>query len=278
VVAVSDPVGHLAARGAAPVVHGAGLEFATARHRAARRGLELYASAMLDRRLLLAADGKTPAPIGDGWLWGWALDGSGPRLVPASAVFPSDGSLVGVASGPTWASALELALLAHCQEAALAEALAAPTPLPAIPLDLVPLDEVGQRLVRVLRAARAPLAAHDLTGTLGVPTCTLCLGERAVAHASGATLAEALREALEQALLAWQADLTGQPEYRPAPVADLPPALRGRPREPPAGARASSLATALRARGSLPVAVPLDHDPALAAVLPYALRVVLVAP
>jgi hypothetical protein len=56
---------------------------------------------------------------------------------------------------------------------------------------------------------------------------------------------------------------------------DAPPAVR-----PATGRvkRAADLTARLVSRGLAPVAVPLDHDPALAAILPYLVRVVPAAP
>ncbi len=276
---VTDP------RGVAATVHGAATGFTTARHRAARRALELYASAMFDRRRLLAADGTVPdvpPPPGDGWLRGWRLDDRGERLVPASAVFttaPGGPHLpAGVASGPTWAAAVETGLLRLCRELTVADALTAAGPFPAVELDRAgldgtALDEAGQRMLGILRLFRAPVTAYDITGALGVPTYAVYLDGRPVAYAAGWSPADALRDGLEQAVLACQSDLAGEPDYRPPPVPGLLNRAReGRPSPPPAGY--ARVVDVLAARVGPPVAVPLDHDPALATALPFAVRVV----
>jgi len=304
----SDPVGILAVRGVSGVVHGAALDFAPARHRAVRAALELYASAMLDERLVVGHDGRSmpsdagSAPGARGWLWGWRLDGGGERLVPVQAVFDSvfgskaNGHArlpVGVASGPSWAAAIEAALLRRVAQVTLTEALETESAFPAIPLDEIPidgapLDAVGLRLLHILRRAGAQVTAQDITGRLQIPAFALYLGKRttATAQAAGWTAADALRDGLERVLLAHQSALTGETQYAPPPLPPLPfsgsgsrtaagasraagwPAWNERP------ARVAEVARALASRYGLAVAVPLDHDPALNSALPYAVRIV----
>ncbi len=283
----SDPVGLLAARGVSGVVHGAALDFTDARHRAARAALELYASAMLDSRLLHPAE--EPRQGGRGALWGWRLDGGGPRLVPLMAVFDAtsiDGASplpAGVASANTWAAAVETGLLRCYETMAAADACVADAPFRSVDLDGAQLDETGRRLLEILRIARARVTAYDITGPLGVPAYALYLGDRAVAHTTGWTDADALRTGLERVALAHQAATAEQPDYWPPSVPALPAAVRGgcdldsRARAPflDHPDRVTQLAAAMTERGATPVAVPLDHDPALEPVLPYAVRVVI---
>jgi hypothetical protein len=256
---LADPDGALAALGVPLAVHGAALDFPTARYRAARHALEWYAWA--------AADG--------GPLRGFRVDGGRPHPVRVDVVRathrPPGWLPAGVASGPTWAAAVETALLHRCAAVAVAEA---PSAHP-VEVDAVPLDEVGQRLRGILRVAGAPVRAYDLTGPLGLPTYAVYLGDRPVAQVSGWTAAGALRDGLELVTLAYQAEASGEPEYDPPPV----PALSvhsGQTRAVPADADPAGLIRALAERGVTPVAVPLDHDPVLNPVLPYAVQVVLV--
>jgi hypothetical protein len=292
---VSDPVGLLAARGCPGIVHGAGLDFPTARHRAARTGLELYASCMLDRRRLLATDGGPLPPDADsreGWLWASRLDGGENLLLPVEQVFargptPVPGPPVGVASAATWAAALQSGLLQQVEAVTIAEALASTAAIPRLDLEPTGYDAVTQHLLRLLRLGDAEIAIHDITGSLGVPTFTFCLGIRTVAHISDRLAEDALRLGLERLLLAHQAVTTNQLEYDPPPVADLPPGRRGAvtftwaelearsPHAQPPGDWLADLLDRLRQQGRVAVAVPLDHDPALAGALPYAVRVVL---
>jgi hypothetical protein len=285
-----DPEGRLAACGHPGVVHGAALDFVTARNRAARRGLELYAWAVLDRRRLLDGDGAPRARAAKtapgGRLWGWRPDGHGEHLVSADTVFGPPrrpaGIPVGVASGPTWQDAVQRGLLERCAQAAARAAIAAAPAFPAVDFTAAPLNEAGRRLLQLLRLARARITAHDLSEVLGVPAFLLSLDRQPVAQAAGLTAAEALAGGLEQALLAWQAAAAGQPDYAPAAPAGIPvQLLSDRPRRVPPGLGipagadpVSWLAAALSRHGWTPVAVPLDHDPALASVLPHAVRIV----
>lgn len=102
-VEVPDPVGLLG--GAVSRVVGTGLDFESARHRAALKAFAVYASLMVDPRRLLAADGRTPlaAPGSDpdalladlrtgrisGFVLGHRLADGGTRAVAADVAFPA---------------------------------------------------------------------------------------------------------------------------------------------------------------------------------------------
>lgn len=292
-VRVSDPVGLLALRGASPKVYGAGFEFSTARHRAVRRALLLYASAVLDQRRLVHRHGA-PAGRADGQetgnaLWGWRIDDGQACLLPVRQVFGTNDDYrsalpLGVASGSSFHAAVEAALLQHC-EALTVAASRTSQEVRTVDLAHAELDDVGRRLLSILRLLGADVRAYEITGALAVPTFTLYLGDRAVTHIARWTPAEALRDGLEQVLLAHQSLVAGEPEYHPPAV---PTWLRPqRPLSPygpyaptPAASlagdeRVFALARALLRHGWRPVVVPLDHDPALSKVMPYALRVIM---
>lgn len=112
----------------------------------------------------------------------------------------------------------------------------------------------------------APAGVHLYAFQLGADPAAL------VEHGAGFTAAEAVEAGLGRLLLAWQADNAGQPEYAPAPAVNL--------RTSAADTRADALrhapfVEALHTAGAVAVAVPLDGDPAVQAVLPYLVRVVL---
>jgi hypothetical protein len=190
-----------------------------------------------------------------------------------------------VGSGSTWAAAVETGLLRRCQALTVADAFGAGREFPAVDLDDAGLDGAGQRMLGILRIAGAPVTAYDITGPLAVPTYAVYLRDQPVAHVSGWSPAEVLRDGLEQAVLAYQSELAGEPDYRPPSVPDLTGCTRGgsppsaRPRPFPAGShgadRFARLVDALAALGGTPVAVPLDHDPGLSAALPFVARVVI---
>ena len=97
--------------------------------------------------------------------------------------------------------------------------------------------------------------------------------------------AEALRDGLEQALLACQACAYNQSDYAPQPVLQLPESLRGDHSQPletsepsvrPPVADQRSIVDALHQLGWIPVVVPLNHDPEMSQIMPYVVNVVLV--
>jgi len=261
--------------------YGAGADVGAARHAATRRACELYAAATVDHRRLVGG-------TADRQVWGYDLLTHRPRRVAAAAVFPSlRGELPTAAnapylgSGTSWAEAVCTALSAVCRAVTVAELAHREDGCPLLDLDAAPLDERGRRHVGNLRAAGVPVAVHEITGALGVPSFAFCLAGRTIAHRSGPDVPEALGHGLEQLVLAHQAQRSSQPQYAPAGVADLPERLRGtRPTrcEPvPPGDRPAQqqrLCRALACAGHRPVAVPLDHDPAVAEVLPYLVHVV----
>jgi hypothetical protein len=93
---------------------------------------------------------------------------------------------------------------------------------PVIDLDRIELDPTGARYRCLAVALPEPVRCVDLTCRLGVPAVATEIGGRTVAHTAGGTLADAVRDGLEQALLAFQARVNDQPEYAPPPVPQLP--------------------------------------------------------
>jgi hypothetical protein len=116
-----------------------------------------------------------------------------------------------------------------------------------------------------------------VTGTLAVPTVLCYLGATPAGCGSALSLAAALAEGMKQALLHYQARENAQPEYAPPTVPAIPVHLRGNTGAYSAqqSLTASDLVERLREQGCCPVAVPLDHDPEVSAVLPYIVHVVL---
>lgn len=300
-VTVANPVGPAPAF----TLIAAGPDAATARRRAALRGLAAYGCRQVDPRRLLARGDGTPLLAGpaatDGaaldraWVdlaagrlsaqvWGLRLHDGAPRPVDVAAAFPA---LIrpgagwgpvpsGVAAGYDWGEAIEAALLDHCLGRALAEVTTAGPPYPELAVDSVALDPIGARYRAMLETVGERPTVYDVTGSLGVPALAFCVGPRTVAYACALHAADALREGWERVLLAYQAREHDQPEYAPPEVPPLAAPRRGdRTGPPPAPVEADGLVAALRAGGAVPVAVPLDHDPEVSRILPAMACVVL---
>ncbi|MEV0967816.1 YcaO-like family protein [Microtetraspora glauca] len=150
-------------------------------------------------------------------------------------------------------------------------------------LTAMPLDARGDRYRAILAATGRAVALHDITGPLGVPAVVCSLDGSVAGEAAGLTMEDAIRDALEQAVLTSQSQADGRPGYAPTPRARLPERARARLPEratsgitrqvrPPVSV--ADIVAALERRGMRPVAVPLDHDPEVADVMPYAVHVV----
>jgi len=283
---------------------GIGNSLSTSRRRAALQACELYAASIVDRRRLptremqqklrLPADRFfSEAPLAEVKEWVWASDlRSGQAcLVPASLAYPVLRGLspqstprLGIGSGMSWAEALSRGLLSLCHHLTITQFSDRQKPYPQINLATTPLEPEGttQRhtLSYILDKTEETLKVYDVTGPLQVPTFAFCLDGKTIAYTTQCTVAQALRDGLERALIAWQ---LAHEEIAAAPTAlDLPPALRGDdastpvyevPQEWPE--RLQWLQLALQKRHWNAFAIPLDHDPALHAVQPYIAQVLL---
>lgn len=281
---------------------GVGTDMGMARRRAAQRACELYAASVVDERRLVQGNGQ-----GSG-IWGYDLAEEQPRLVPAASVFPTLGGLVPspestpwLASGFSWAEAVTTALASVCRQLTVAGLDFDGAPFPLIDPDAGLLDEQGARYMQILRTWKVPVTVYEVTGRFQIPSFAFCIGTatepyrtvayRTVAYQSGVDVPGALCRGLEQVVAYEQARANHQPEYAPPGVADLPHRARGvrpivpRLREPQLrGSQPGSsddwtpqqqrLSEALRQQGKRVVVVPLDHDPAIADVLPYIVNLV----
>jgi hypothetical protein len=282
---VSDPMGLLAPGQPRPVATGAGLDFKAARLRTALRALAWYGSLMVDPRRLLSPGGSTPAaPAQEAHVHAIGLTEGGVHLVPAALAFPALRAPrppyllpTGAAAGYSWRAAIEAGLLGQCRRVGVAEAVRSHAEFPRLDLDGAPLDPSGERLLAYLACTDEPVAVHDLTRTLGVPTFACSLGDGRIAYGCGMSVTEALHDGLETLLLAWQADANDEPAYAPRTWPRIQVANGGpfrKPAEhPPLDLPA--MAGALRRNGQIPLAVPLDHDEEVHARMPYLVRVVL---
>ncbi|MEW1751657.1 hypothetical protein [Streptomyces angustmyceticus] len=249
------------AGGAAPA-YGAGTGFAEARRDAALRGLASYAAHH--------ADDRRHGP--GGTVWGWSPYERRAEAVPASRVFATDHE-VGVAARLCWDDAVADGLAQHCVRLALrdvAQGRARPRPVELEPGSLSPGE---RRLLDLLHASRGSVEVADIGEALGVPVLAWWQGGRPAAATCGN---EAVAEGLRAALLDRQSAMTDEPAYAPARW-DRPgtPVPCGEPARLPLPAGPERMAEALRSRGARPLVVPLDHDPAVHAVLPFLVRVVI---
>ncbi|MEV7676667.1 YcaO-like family protein [Streptomyces sp. NPDC088752] len=271
-------VPHPVFRDSAVTVYGSAIDFVQARHRAMHHAVELYAAALYNPRR------ANP----DGTVWGLRLPDDGAEPVDAAKVFLTTeqewraGVPIGTACGRTWDEALTTGLLRHCEELTVANAAGSEQPRPRVDLAALAVDDEVAHLVRLLEVTGADITVHDVTDPeLRVPTLVFDLDGTTVACAAGLDFVDAAVTGLERTLLRWQADHNDEPGYAPIPVPPLPDApcddkeslphqidLRTDP--------VQQLVAALLRAGWRPVAVPLDHDPALTALAPYVLRIVLV--
>jgi ribosomal protein S12 methylthiotransferase accessory factor YcaO len=298
-VEVSDPALLLGPETPRPLATGAGLSLADARRAAVLRGLAVYASLMVDPRRLHvgrdAADPRTGDPDEDlkslreqrwdGYVWGYGLADGLSHEIPATAVFPALRGVgpaylppAGAAAGYDWREAVRRGLAGECRRLTIAEVVEGRTGLTAIEWTDVVLDDRGELHRSMVKIIGEGLDVYDVTGSAGVPTLAFCLDDVTVAYASGFSFAQALSDGLAEVLLRHQAEASGQTAYAPPGVPELPGRERPSRRTACPDWSTDDVATATRLGhlGWTAVAVPLDHDPALAtSVLPYLVNVVL---
>jgi putative thiazole-containing bacteriocin maturation protein len=235
----------------------------------------------------------------------WALDLQTKRVcsVPVEQVFPAlfqsdqgtctgcdapcahDGSgpARGIASGMSWEEAICQALLDWCNYLTVEEVKNTRRAYAQVDLSSASLMPEGTYLYRLLReTVGQQLCIYDVTGSLGVPTFATCFGEQVLAYATHYDEAHALGIGFERALQRYQAEHCQQLEYVGVPAPALPSFLRasrlsvpryGLPTAWPA--RQEWLLQRLRLNGFRVLVIPLDHDPALARILPFIVQILL---
>lgn len=288
-VAVQDrgALGHIGQH-----VFGSGDSIGEARAQATMQALSRYAAVCVDRRRLLCASGA-PLPVDDpaaaGWAWAHDLSSGEPRLVPALVAFPalakpSPPPAVsrppigpGVAAAHSWDEAVQAGLAGLCTGIVAGLAAGSTERFAVVDLSSEALSAKATRYRDLLALAGSPATVRDLSAVLGVPAFAAECGGRTVAYQAGRERAAALEACLHTALLHCQSRISDQLDYAPLAVPQLPPSDEVTPRPslaPPVGE--ADLVGALRARGRCPVAVVLDHDPSVSAVLPFLVNVVVV--
>ncbi|WP_127936683.1 YcaO-like family protein [Nonomuraea polychroma] len=261
---------------------GAGFGHDAARRDAVRKVLAVYGARTVDPRRLAGSDGR---PLMDaqadpdarpkrsrtafqrGYVWGYEIDDpEKARLLPAADVFGRDRA--GLAAGDDWERAVGRGLADQCLQMTMAGLASRSEPFPRIDVTAVDLHEEGRRCRDILTRLDGLPEVYDLTGPLGVPTFACCSGEVTIGYFTDLDPAEALGEGLRSALLRLQS--TGYGEAEP-----LPDRLRGPWRRTSTPATdMTAVVSRLRARRRVAIAIPLDHDPEVAAIMPYLTRVV----
>ncbi|WP_017623390.1 hypothetical protein [Nocardiopsis chromatogenes] len=280
-----------------PVRFGGGFDPEQARCSAALAALADHCAHHLDPRRMLTAEGTAhpalsedsaadpqhaAAELHGGFLWGFEVDAPDRlRLVPASAVRAAPCRV----AGHSWRQALTTALFDHmCREASAAPGRAAPGR--RIDPTGIALDSAGTRCRDHLAGLAGLPEVDDLSEARGPTVLALRQGATLVGCATGADAASALSTGLVRLVMRDQlppearggschASL-GTPRTEPVPRPEGDGTHR-----PTAGSAADRspdpqrTAALLRRRGKVAVAVPLDHDPATAAILPYIVSVVM---
>lgn len=252
-----------------------GPDFASARHRAALKAVGVYG--------VLAS---APHSAGRRPRWGLRLGDDAPRLVDvdaaSGAAHPDAANRgAGVGAGLDWTQMVTAAVLARYRADLLtgsgsrsglsgSDGRSALIDRPCTPIDEKALasDPVLRKYHRLLGALGHGVRLYDLTGVAGVPTVG-CAVEGAVRHVETAlSWTAAAHQGLEHLLAAAQSGAL------PGAVLDEP-AVRDHGWTPPADVTPADVIDAIRRTGREPVLTLLDDDPAMARVLPYAGRVVL---
>jgi hypothetical protein len=255
----------------------------------------------------------TPAPQKDVETWTWALDLHTQQacLIPAPLAFPSlqHGELRiederGIGSGMSWAEAVCQALFDWCTFLAIEQVHDAQRRYAQVDLTMIPMSPEGIHLYRLLQTSGGQVTVYDVTSTLSIPTFAVYVDQKVVAYSTHCDIAQALSTGLRQAMRQYQATQAQEPEYAVVPVPDLPEQARtGRdssgydPLRSPQSLQAPTdndqwgtpdqmmpeawtayqehLLQTLQTHSFHAWALPLDHDPALAQMHPYIVRVLL---
>jgi len=288
VVDPKDPTaGHLLS------TYGVALDAQQARVTALRRALELYASRAVDLRRMHtrgqaahvgARISTTQPPSG---VFGVEIVNNEPVVVPSELAYPClsghdrSTDLIGVALGSSWRASVETALLAHLRAISIAQLSESRRPFPQLDIASLRLDGEVAELRELTSRLNEETAVFDISPFEAVVVLAFTLADRTVAYSASLSSAAALAEGLSSVLLAAQSpELFATIHPR---IIELPMERRGNqssqlpvdiPERFPEDHR-PLLNQAVRRLGYRPVAIPLDHDPALYDLAPNLVRVVL---
>ncbi|RLK59470.1 hypothetical protein [Actinokineospora cianjurensis] len=271
-------------------VTGAGLDFAAARYQASLRAFASYGSTIFDPRQMLDINEQPLVQRAEGldlitedlqsgrlagFVWAYNLATSRPMLLDAVRAFPNtdEGSHLGSAAAAySWKAAISAALISQCHRMTLLEQTGS---APELDITNIPPNSQLEHY-RVILSKIGPVVVRDITGSLEVPTVICLLKGVHLGSGSGLSYLDAVTAAMEEALLSYQASANQQPEYAPPTAPTAPQASRSRLPFPVDRPRTvDSVIQTLHRSGHTPLVVPLDHDPEVAAIMPYLVRVVL---
>ncbi|WP_327027997.1 hypothetical protein OG989_19710 [Micromonospora sp. NBC_01740] len=285
-----DPLARgLGCDAAGAAVRAVAFDYPTARVEAARRALTRYAGLMVDPRRLVDGAGRPLAPgdaeaddlhrllragLPDGHVYGLDLASGTVLPVPVATVFTRLAVAVaapvglGEGFGPSWDAAVARGLASHWSydPALIADAAGRP-----VRVEATDLDDVGRRCLTLLTEFGEVPQVHDHGGRHGVSVLSFRRDGVTVARTSGAGV-DAWRRGLLEVTFVVQRLVHGG-GYRPPAAAAT---RAGTPAPVDAGFDVAAAVAGLAAIGRRAVVVPLDHDPAVAAIAANPLKVVIV--
>lgn len=285
-----DPLARgLGCDAAGAAVRAVAFDYPTARVEAARRALTRYAGLMVDPRRLVDGAGRPLAPgdaeaddlhrllragLPDGHVYGLDLASGTVLPVPVATVFTrvagAGAAPVGLGEGfgPSWDAAVARGLASHWSYDPELTDDAAGRP---VGVEATDLDDVGRRCLTLLTEFGEVPQVHDHGGRYGVTALSFRRDGVTVARASGVGV-DAWRQGLLEVAFVVQ-ELVHGGRYRP-PAADATRA--GTPVPVDVGFDVAAAVAGLAATGRRAVVVPLDHDPAVAAIAANPMKVVIV--
>jgi putative thiazole-containing bacteriocin maturation protein len=263
-------------------VTSAGLGFEATRRALTLQGCALYAARLVDQRRLTSNTSEREA-------WAYDLRARQAHLLPATQAYPiadlapTSPFPPGVSAGLSWAEACARGLLDHCLAFTFQEFLEGKVCRTELSLDESMFDAQGKYLHTLVKQSGQLLHISTVNGTLQVPTLAFCIGNETVVYTAHFDMTQALNEGLACIVQHLQARQEEQPEYALPATPYLSPALRGVPGLPSAGSAFAGwqegldwLVEVFHRQHWRVLALPLDHDPALTAILPFLVRILLV--
>lgn len=257
--------------------------FDTTRRLLTFQGCSLYAARLVDRRRLVADAGR----IG---VWAYDLQARNARLVSEAQAFLLSDDLqqivptsLGVSAGLSWAEACARALLDHAlaltvQEVSLGEARYA-----EIAPNTLGMDPRGKHLYTFVEQTGKQLRVYHVTSALQIPTLAFCIENETLVYTTHFDVAQALNEGLERVVQQAQSRQAEQPVYALPAVPQLTHAARGDLSSFPANPAPRGwqegldwLIAAFHRQHWCMLAVLLDHDTALSALIPFLVRLLLI--
>lgn len=258
------------------------LGFDTTRRFLTLQGCVLYAARLCDRRRLVA----DASGIG---IWAYDLQSRGARLISEAQALVSDDDLqrmlptsLGLGTGLNWAEACSRALLHHALDLTLQEVVLGEVYYAEVGLHTLAMDAQGKHLHTLAEQAGKPLRVYHVTGTLQIPTLAFCVEDETLVYTTHFDVVQALNEGLERVAQHIQSCQEEQPIYALPAVPQLSHAVRGDPGLLLTGPALRGwqeglawLIASFHRQHWRMLAVPLEHDAALSALLPFLVRLLL---